>query len=232
MLANGLKLNHDKTELMSIYSRFLSRPPLDEIVVCGETIVPCISAVNLGVDFDECMTGELQVSKICKSYFHLRNRSSIRKYLTTNAAHTIVHPLISSRLDYCNALLYGLPKYLVDKLQHVQNSAARVVTFTGKFDHITPVLIDLHWLPVYYRVIFKLLLLTYKALNGLAPCDLSDLLSYRSSCYSLCSVTNKLLVEPRAKLTTYGFHSLLRDFGVGYLQIVVLAPQLLVLKAD
>ena len=80
-------------------------------------------------------------------------------------------------------------------------------TFTGKFDHITPVLIDLHWLPVYYRVIFKLLLLTYKALNGLAPCYLSDLLSYRSSCYSLRSVTNKLLVEPRAKLTTYGFRS-------------------------
>ena len=59
MLANGLKLHHDKTELMCIYSRFLSRPPLDEIVVCGETIVPCISAVNLGVDFDECITGEL-----------------------------------------------------------------------------------------------------------------------------------------------------------------------------
>ena len=88
MLANGLKLNHDKTELMCIHSRFLSRPPLDEIVVCGETIVPCISAaVNLGVVFDECMTGELQVSKICKlSYFQLRNLSSIRKYLTTNAA--------------------------------------------------------------------------------------------------------------------------------------------------
>ena len=110
MLANGLKLNHDRTELMCIHSRFLSRPPLDEIVVCGETIVPCISAVNLGVVFDECMTGELQVSKICKSsYFHLRNLSSIRKYLTTNAAHIIVHAFISSRLDYCNALLYGLP---------------------------------------------------------------------------------------------------------------------------
>ena len=83
MLANGLKLNHDKTELMCIHSRFLSRPPLDEIAVCGETIVPCISAANLGVVFDECMTGELQVGKICKSsYFHLRNLSSIRKYIS------------------------------------------------------------------------------------------------------------------------------------------------------
>ena len=61
MLANGLKLNHDKTELTCIQSRFLSRPPLDEIVVCDETIVPCISSVNLDV--------------VCKSsYFHSRNR--------------------------------------------------------------------------------------------------------------------------------------------------------------
>jgi len=95
MLANGLKLNHDKTELTCIQSRFLSRPPLDEIVVCGETIVPCISSANLGV--------------VCKSsYFHSRNLSSIRKYPTANAAHTIVHAFISSRLDYCNALHYGL----------------------------------------------------------------------------------------------------------------------------
>ena len=158
------------------------------------------------------MTGELQVSKICKSsYFHLRNLSCIRKYLTTNAAHTIVHAFISSRLDYCHALLYGLPTCsTVSCWQATARSkfcCSCCHFYTRKFDHITPVLIDLHWLPVYYRVIFKLLLLTYKALNGLAPCYLSDLLSYRSSCCSLRSVTNNLLVEPRAKLTTYGFRS-------------------------
>ena len=187
---------------MCIHCRFLSRPPLDEIVVCGETIVPCISAVNLGVVFNECMTGELQVSKICNlSYFHLRNLSSIRNCLTTNAAHNFFcHAFISSRLDYCNALLYGLSKYLVDRLQCVKNSAARVVNFYF-FS------IDLHWLPVYYRVIFKLLLLTYKALNGLVPCYLSNVLSYRSSCYSLRYVTNERLAEPRAKLTTCDFWS-------------------------
>ena len=68
MLANGLKLNHDKTELICIHSRFFSRAPLDEIVVCGETIVLCISAVNLGVVFDECMTGELQVSRLASRH--------------------------------------------------------------------------------------------------------------------------------------------------------------------
>ena len=96
-------------------------------------------------------------------------------------------------------------------------------------------LIDLHWLPVYYRVIFKLLLLTYKALNSLAPCYLSDLLSYRSSCYSLRSVTNKLLVEPRAKLNTYGFRSFSFPAPRLWNRLplnMVLAPQLLVLKAD
>ena len=208
MLVNGLKLNQDKTELMCIHSRFHDYPPLTEIQVCGNIIVPCVSAVNLGVVFDDRMTGELQVSNIVRSsYFHLRNLSAIRKYLTVDSAQTVIHAFISSKLDYCNALLYGLPKYLVERLQRIQNSAARIVTFTRKFDHISPVLVDLHWLPVYYRVIFKLLLLTYKALNGLAPSYLSDLLTYRSSCYSLRSVSNRLLVEPRARLSTYGFRS-------------------------
>ena len=131
------------------------------------------------------MTGVLQVNNICKSsYFHLRNLSTIRKYLTSNAAQSVIHAFISSKLDYCNALLYGLPKYVVERLQRIQNSAARVITFSRKFDHITPVLVDLHWLPVYYRVIFKMLLLTYKALHGLAPTYLSDLLCYRTSSYS------------------------------------------------
>ena len=99
-------------------------------------------------------------------------------------------------------------------------------------------LVDLHWLPIYYRVIFNLRLLTYKALNGLAPCYLSDLLSYRSFCYSIRSIyllqINFLLnIELSLPLMVFGaFHSLLQDFGIGYLQIFVLAPQLLVLKAD
>ena len=147
---------------------------------------------------------------------HLRNMSSIRKYLTTNAAHTIVHAFISSRLDYYNALLYGLPKYLVDSLQHVQNSAARVVTFTRTFDHITPVLIDLHWLPVYYRVIFKLLLHTFKALNGMAHCFFP--IVPLATLFALLQINFLLTLELSLPLLVFGpFHSLLRDIRTGYI---------------
>ena len=76
----------------------------------------------------------------------------------------LVHAFVSSRLDYCNALLIGLPKYQIDRLQSALNTAARIITFTCKYDHITPVLVRLHCLPVSYHIRFKVLQLTYKAL--------------------------------------------------------------------
>ena len=88
--------------------------------------------------------------------------------------------------------------------QLVMNTAARVVTCTRKYDHITPVLIKLHWLPVYYRVIFKVLLLVFKALNGLAPHYVSDLLNKRVSVRSLRSNSQELLNITRSRTKTYG----------------------------
>ena len=83
---------------------------------------------------------------------------------------------VTSRLDYCNSLMFGIPKELISQLQKRQNHAARVITKWRKYDHITPVLVDLHWLPVKQRIDFKILLLTYKALNGLAPAYMRELL--------------------------------------------------------
>ena len=93
---------------------------------------------------------------------------------------------------------------MVNKLQTIQKAAARIVTFTKKSEHITPVLHKLHWLPVQYRIIFKVLLLVYKGLNGLAPAYISKLLHYHTSSRSLCSSSQRLLSTPRTSLKTYG----------------------------
>jgi len=87
--------------------------------------------------------------------------ASFRDSLTEEAAETLVSAFISSRLDYCNSLL--------DRVQRLQNAAARLVTGTSKYDHITPVLSALHWLPVRQRIVYKVALLMYKCVHGLAP---------------------------------------------------------------
>jgi len=95
-------------------------------------------------------------------------------FLLTYLLLTYLHVFISSRLDYCNSLLYGVGDGLLKKLQAVQNAAARVVTGAKKFDHITPVLRDLHWLRVRQRIKYKLAMTVYKCLRGLAPTYLAD----------------------------------------------------------
>ena len=112
---------------------------------------------------------------------------------------TLVQSLVISRLDYGNALLAEAPDYIIKRLQRVQNMAARVVTGLRKYDHITEARYELHWLPVDKRIDFKILLLTYKALNGLAPGYLSDLLVHYSQGRSLRPRELIQLVEPRTQ---------------------------------
>ena len=111
---------------------------------------------------------------------------------------------VGGSFDHCNSLLHGLPKYLLARLQAVQNAAARVVTMTPKFDHITLILINLHWLPVEFRITFKVLLLVYKALHGLAPSYISGLLNFKTYSRSLRSSRKEYLAVPRSRLKTYG----------------------------
>ena len=109
----------------------------------------------------------------------------VRSSLTLEAAKTLVHAFVSSRLDYCNSLLYGIDDGLLTKLQTVQNAAARVVTGTRKFDHISPVLLQLHWLLVRQRITFKLAMITFKCLHGLVPSYLADV------CIPISSVVDR-----------------------------------------
>ena len=111
----------------------------------------------------------------------------------------LIHAFITSRLDYCNSIFSGLTKKELGQLQLVQNAAARVLTRTRKATHITPVLRSLHWLPVSFRIDFKILLLVYKALNGLGPSYIADLLPRYEPPRLLRSAGSGLLDVPRIK---------------------------------
>ena len=112
--------------------------------------------------------------------------------------------MVISRLDYCNAILYGVPSSLLGKLQRLQNHAARVITCTRKYDHITPVLKSLHWLPIEQRIVFKILLLTFKSLQGLAPPYLRELLHPYVPVRNLRSSDQNLLVVPPFRMASFG----------------------------
>ena len=205
MILNGLKLNEETTELLLLSSHYRPRPSLEFARVGGETIQPSSSVRNVGVILDPSADMEDHIKKICKrGHFHLTNISQMRSYLDRESTEAIIHAFVTTNLDYCNAILYGLPKVLLNRLQLVQNRAARIVTFTKKYERTTPSLIVLHWLPVEYRFIYKILLLVYKAINGLSPSFIANLLSFCSSSYSLRSSSNKLLQVPRSKLKSYG----------------------------
>ena len=104
------------------------------------------------------------ITKTCSAaFYYLYNIRRIRKYLTQEYSETLIHAFISSRLEYCNSLLFGVPEYHLHKLQRVQNAAARPIFQESRFCHITPLLMSLHWLPVKYRIVFKITLITFKA---------------------------------------------------------------------
>ena len=145
------------------------------------------------------------VNNVCKAAsFAIWRIGRIRHLLDQQSAERLVHAFITSRLDYCNSLLFGLPDTYINRLQLIQNSAARLVARVRKYDHITPVLKMLHWLPVKQRCIFKFLLLAYKCFNGLAPKYLCDLLVAHQPARTLRSSSMGLIVPPRFKTQFYG----------------------------
>ena len=156
--------------------------------------------------FDEDLSMSSQVSNICqKTYFQLRKIASIRNFLTESATTTLVTTLILSNLDYCNSLLSGITAESLSKLQMVQNHAAKLIKRKKKFDHVTPLLFDLHWLPVKQRIHYKICLLCYKALNNSAPCYIKDILTVYTPARDLRSSSDKtIFTKPKPKLKAYG----------------------------
>ena len=193
------KLDDDKTEFIIIGTRQqLSKVKINNIVMGESEIKPVSSVRNLGAWFDDKCSMAIHITKMCSSsFYHLHNIRRIRNYLSQDAAESWIHSFITCRVDYCNSLLYGVPAYQLEKLQRVQNAAARLIFKEHKFCHITPLLQNLHWLPVKFRINFKILLITFKAIHGLAPMYVQDLMSTKlNGRYALRSSSEILLKSP------------------------------------
>ncbi len=198
-----------KTELLV----FPANPTLQHdftIQLGSSTITPSASVRNLCVIFDDQLTFKEHIAKTARSCrFSLHNIRKIRPFLTEHAAQILVQALVISRLDYCNALLAGLPSNTIKPLRMIQNAAARLVFDEPKRAHVTPLFVSLHWLPVAARIQFKTLMLAYKTTTGSAPTYFHSLLRIYIPSRSLRSASERRLVVPSQR----GSKSLSRTFS-------------------
>ena len=143
-------------------SQLVDRVDCQDVLVLGTRVAISDTARDLGVVIDRELSLAAHVTAVCRSgYNQLRQLRPVVRSLSVNATKTLVQAFISCRLDYCNSLLFGISDGLLRRLQSVQNAAARLVTGARRCDHITPVLWQLHWLPVRQRVVFNIAGLVY-----------------------------------------------------------------------
>ena len=167
MTMNKLKLNGEKTEFFLASSQHNLHHLKDICInICGSIISQSVTIRNLGVFFDQTMSMSEHVKHTAASVnYYLRNIYRIRRYITIDSCHKLVRSLVLSRLDYANSMLYGIASKDRKKLQSLQNRAARMVFRSDRRHPSAPLLRDVHWLPLESRIVFKLLLLTYKGIN-------------------------------------------------------------------
>ena len=207
MSCNFLKLNGSKTEFLVISKRSQKEEVkhVNTIKIGDSSVNVACKAKNIGCIIDSTVTMEDQVNSVTKGcYERIHEIGRIRHNLTKDAAATLINSQVTSKLDSFNAVLTGLSTPLLNKLQKVQNSAARLLTGTKKYDHITPVLKKLHWLPVKSRIDYKILLLCFKALHDLAPKYLCDMIRKKKPGQELRPSSIRELEVPPSKTKTYG----------------------------
>ena len=171
MINRMLKLNDNRTDMVIYMSQYhLNKYGRCDISIGDSTTSPVECVRNLRVQIDQHLTIDKQVMAVYKACnFHIYSLSSIRRYITIDAERSVVQALITSRLDYCNSLLANLTNTQTKRLKSIQYNAARLVTRTPLREHITPVLKQLHWLPVECRITYKRMVLGYNSVNDTAP---------------------------------------------------------------
>ena len=203
---NRLKLNKVKTELLYLFSKYNPQQSLPPLRFGTDVIKPSSNARNIGDIFDTTMSMLPHANNVCKSaFYHRRTISRIRKYLSTQTTDILIHAFLTSKLDHWNSLPYNVPKNVIKQLQLVQNAAGRHdITCARKWDYITPILFDLHWLPVSEQINFKILLLTFKALHQQSPTYIQDLITRYLLSRTLQSSFMLSLNPVSFNLKTYG----------------------------
>ena len=202
MSLNFLLLNDSKTEVL-VFSSGMVPNNFGALQVGNDFINVSFHAKNLGVILDSNLSMHDHITSICKSaYCHLRGISRIRKFLSQSDTENLVHAFVSSRIDSCNSLLAGLPTTKLNPLIRVQKAAARLITKSKKYDHITNIFIQLHWLPITQRIHYKIAILTFKALHALAPSYLCNLIAWYVPTRNLRS-SNRFLAKQKSTKQSY-----------------------------
>ena len=202
LTSNRLSVNPSKTEYLLVGTAQQRLKVISSTVSFhGNILTPSPKVRNLGVTFDSDLSFTSHISNVCRASFHqIRQLRQVRSSLDTNSAIILANALVSSKLDYCNSLLYSLPDSSLDRLQRVQNSLARaVMPAVKRSDHIKPALRKLHWLPISQRITFKIASLTYKTLRYKQPTYLHDLLHPYTPTRNLRSTNQNLLSVPNIK---------------------------------
>ena len=178
MSSNYLKLNEDKTEIIEI-GPYVNK--FSEISLSTTKIKLGSKAKNLGFMFDDSLSLKEQLTAIAqKCNMNLRNLHRIGSKLSKDLKIQLVHSCILSQLDYCNAVFGSLNESQIQILQKIQNSAVRFIFNLSLRDHITPYLKELHFLPVKQRINYKIAMLTFKSIHGIAPPYITELIHLKS----------------------------------------------------
>ena len=210
-------LNPDKPEvlLLGTAAKLRTIGTVGEVSVPGASINTTDSIKSLGVFLDSGLTFNERVGKVCQSsYFHIMTLRRIRGSLSPEVANTVACAIVGARLDYCNSILYCTSKYNISRLQRVQNTLARFVTRTTKFDHITPVLRHLHWLPIQCRMEYKVTMLALKIRETGQP-------SYRSHAVQPKEVIRNIRTSDDNSITYPDMRSMKSDFARRALSFIV-----------
>ena len=194
-----LKLNANKTKLLIFSPKNVKDKIYIDKVYCGDNVFLPVTfqELSLGVKLDSVLSFSPQIDMVLRqSYRYISDLSRIRRFLTSDDLRTLVQAVITSRIDNCNSLFYGIQESELIRLQRLQNSCARLIYGRRKYDHVSDLFHELHWLPIRQRIVFKLLLFVFKIFNGIAP-------SYLKTCVTIIDNNLRILKIPRAS-SSYG----------------------------